>query len=428
MLPQFRNPAARAEPRTVTFCQFRGSLSKNSSLVVWQKREKRDTIRRGTSLGMVNMIKLVFFLTMVGAAAAFSPLQRHFSSVTRNAVSSLSRLHMATWSDNRAVQEYKDFLSSGKQEIEKTPDMPSVIIRPGEGFDATLAEGVFNMGMQDDIIIVPHADLPPSIGNSERYPIYVALPPTLLREFIQNLPDSYKQRAEDFVFFSGGLQCGNIESVLKDYGYCRDAMTQVLISGVKFKPNGVVEDSSVALGADAQGEQKWAGQCSACGKWSGSIQQRLERNAVRCKSVFYRDWRRDMWERNIYDSVFHLVGAVRAEPTNLQDVALYYENEVSDMAWSISGMLKGSRAITLPYGFEERMFGVGEMAAGEPCVLIDEMFPFLYEPFMEIPKFLEYMCYAQDEMGKLPATTFLRRAPNKMDKPPIIRQIGRAHV
>jgi len=38
-----------------------------------------------------------------------------------------------------------------------------------------------------------------------------------------------------------------------------------------------------------------------------------------------------MWEQAIFDAVFNLVGAVRAEPTTIQDVANYYEAEVSDM-------------------------------------------------------------------------------------------------
>jgi hypothetical protein len=107
------------------------------------------------------------------------------------------------------------------------------------------------------------------------------------------------------------------------------------------------------------------------------------------------------------DAVFNLVGSVRVEPTTVQQVALYYEEEVSDMLWTISGLLRGSRAITLTYGFEERMFGVAETIK-EQCVLIDHMYPFLYEPFQSVPSFLEYMSYAQDERGLLSTATFPR--------------------
>jgi hypothetical protein len=348
------------------------------------------------------------------AAFTHSPCWRRAAGVS----SLLSTLSMATWSDSRAVREYQDFLASGQQEISMTPDRPSVIVRPAEG-SSELAEGLFAMGFGNDVVITPEQELPYS---EELYPIYITIPPTQLKQFLTTLPESFRERRDDFVFFSGGLTFGNIEKVLKDYGYCRDTMTQVLITGMKFSPR--IDDISVNLGNDAQGEVKLAGECCACGKWQGSISQRLERNGVRCKTGFYREWRRSMWERSAYDAVFHVVGAVRAEPTSLKDVAIYYDAEASDMLWSISGMLRGSRAITITYGFEERLFGIAEASdPQEQCRLVDsqEMWPFLYEPFEDIPKFMEYMCYAQDECGLLPSVSFLRRNINAMEKPPVIR-------
>jgi hypothetical protein len=379
------------------------------------------------------------------AAFTHSPCWRRAAGVS----SLLSTLSMATWSDSRAVREYQDFLASGQQEISMTPDRPSVIVRPAEG-SSELAEGLFAMGFGNDVVITPEQELPYS---EELYPIYITIPPTQLKQFLTTLRDSFRERRDDFVFFSGGLTFGNIEKVLKDYGYCRDTMTQVLITGMKFSPR--IDDISVNLGNDAQGEVKLAGECCACGKWQGSISQRLERNGVRCKTGFYREWRRSMvsnpgnilfcfrgngfvysmvllvseslnaqWERSAYDAVFHVVGAVRAEPTSLKDVAIYYDAEASDMLWSISGMLRGSRAITITYGFEERLFGIAEASdPQEQCRLVDsqEMWPFLYEPFEDIPKFMEYMCYAQDECGLLPSVSFLRRNINAMEKPPVIR-------
>ena len=129
------------------------------------------------------------------------------------------------------------------------------------------------------------------------------------------------------------------------------------------------------------------------------------------------------WEQSAYDAVFHLVGAVRSEPTTVADVANYYEPEVSDMMWGISGFLRGSRAITLTYGFEERMFGVAEVVgSGQQCVLIEDMYPFLYEPFEGVPTFNEYLVYAQEECGLLPNANIPRQSASVMDKPPIIRQ------
>lgn len=131
------------------------------------------------------------------------------------------------------------------------------------------------------------------------------------------------------------------------------------------------------------------------------------------------------WEQNIYDAVLHLVGAVRSQPTTLADVALYYDTEASDIAWEISGLLRGSRAITLTYGFEERMFGVAEARGSEvQCTLIDDpnMYPFLYEPFEMAKTFLEYLTYAQDECGLLSNISIFRKSATLMEKPPIMIQ------
>ena len=198
---------------------------------------------------------------------------------------------MATWSDSRAVREYQDFLASGQQEIQMTPDCASVIVRPADG-PCELADALFIMGTGDDVVLTPGQELPETVGGSEAYPIYITISPTQLREFLTTLPDSFRARRDDFVFFSGGPNYGNVEGLLKDYGYCRDAMTQVLITGVKFNPR--IEDVSVNLGNDAQGEVKKAGECVACGKWQGSIAQRLERQNLCCKTGFYREWRRLM--------------------------------------------------------------------------------------------------------------------------------------
>ena len=237
-----------------------------------------------TSMTIVAVILLA--MMSAGRVTAFTlyPSWRRADVVS----SSLSTLYMATWSDSRAVREYQDFLASGQQEIVMTPDRPSVIVRPAEG-SSELAEGLFAMGYGNDVVITPDQELPLS---EEPYPIYITIPPMQLKQFLTTLPDSFRERRDDFVFFSGGLTFGNIEKVLKDYGYCRDTMTQVLITGMKFSPR--IEDISVNLGNDAQGEVKLAGECSACGKWQGSIAQRLERNGVRCKTGFYREWRRSM--------------------------------------------------------------------------------------------------------------------------------------
>ena len=70
-------------------------------------------------------------------------------------------------------------------------------------------------------------------------------------------------------------------------------MTQMLVSGM-FLSSKAPTDLSCIVGTDASGKNKWAGECAACGKWCGAVQERLERNDIRCKAGFYRDWRRYM--------------------------------------------------------------------------------------------------------------------------------------
>jgi hypothetical protein len=226
--------------------------------------------------------------SIVSLGAAFSPM----ASVPKFA----TELKMATWSDSRAVKEYQDFLASGKQEIEKTPDGPCVIVKSMNG-DTELADAIFQMGMGDDVVLVKGQETPASVGGSALYPIYITIPPQELKDFLQNLPPSFQDRGDDFVFCSGGLKHGNIEQVLKDTGYCRDAQTQFLVSGFKTKP--IISDISVKLGQSENGEEKYAGECAACGKWSGSVEGRLEKNAIRCRTFFYREWRRHMVSQSI---------------------------------------------------------------------------------------------------------------------------------
>jgi hypothetical protein len=341
---------------------------------------------------------------------AFTPAGA--SKNTVQTAASTSALKMATWSDSRAVKDYQEFLNSGAREVELKEDGPSIVlISPSEaGLEFQqlnpIAQALLHMGRGDDIILTPYQELPATLGEGDsatsEYPIYITLPPTEILPFIQNLDEAYSQRTEDFVFFSGGLQFGNIEEVLKEYGFCREDMTQVMISGMQVDENGIT-DKSVKLGVDAVGEEKIAGESSACGKWKGAIAKRLERNQMRCAVDFYRDWRRKMWERNLLDAIFNLVGSVREEPTTIQDVANYYEQEVSDMIWEITGSLRAWKAVTLLYGFEERLLGVAE-ANTQMCTLVEDRFPYIWgnQVILNSPKVLEYLHYAQSQRGLIP--------------------------
>ena len=181
-------------------------------------------------------------------------------------------------------------------------------------------------------------------------------------------------------------------------------MTQVLISGMRITPTRRPIDLHVNLGKSANEEEKLAGECTACGKWRGSIAQRLERSNILCTPDFYREWRRKMWERSASDAVLSLVGAVRETPTTVGEVATYYGEEASDILWDITNQLRGWKAVTLLFGFEERIYGFAEIAAkDDACVVSSEMFPYIHGSFvfLQSQPYVEYLHYAQSEKGFL---------------------------
>ena len=74
------------------------------------------------------------------------------------------------------------------------------------------------------------------------------------------------------------------------------------------------------------------------------------------------------------------------------------------MLWEMSSVLKGWKALTLLFGFEERMFAVAESSGeGVPCTLEDDMYPFIWgnPVYLQSKVFIEYMQLAKEEMGLL---------------------------
>lgn len=343
-----------------------------------------------------------------------------------------SALGMATWSNGQAIQEYKDFLATGKSELDKEDDGPSVIVQPSNPSSvAPLTDAIVALGNGDDVLLTPSEPLPPALGGRASYPIYITVPPYELKEFIQNLNEEWKSRADDFVFFSGTKICGVVEPVLREFGMCRDSMTQVTVGfslpppgsglgGVAKKP----EDMACNIGVDAQGDQKWAGESQACGKWNGAVASRLDENGIRCKAVFYREWRRAMWERALYDAVWNVVGAVREEETDHADVAMFFDMEASDMMWELANGLRGGLAVTLIYGFEDRLFSYAEMrGTDEPCELLDEMFDYMQNIFPGKCRMLkEYCNYAKDKRGLLQSVKVPKVPSELSELPSPVRQ------
>jgi hypothetical protein len=126
------------------------------------------------------------------------------------------------------VQDYQNFLSSGKQEIELLPDTTSVFIHDSSNPEIADHYGkIINVliGMrtdqsESDVVLSSSFEhpLPEQLNGQSEYPIYITIPPAQLGSFLDSLPSSYMDRIDDFVFFSGGFEFGNIEDVLKERG------------------------------------------------------------------------------------------------------------------------------------------------------------------------------------------------------------------
>ena len=86
------------------------------------------------------------------------------------------------------------------------------------------------------------------------------------------------------------------------------------------------------------------------------------------------------------------------------------------MVWEMSQLLRGWKALTLTYGFEERLYGVAESpdVRDEPCTLVPEMYPFIWgnQVYLQSKMFVDYLNYAQQEMGLLPGIEL----PQKSDE------------
>lgn len=103
-------------------------------------------------------------------------------------------------------------------------------------------------------------------------------------------------------------------------------------------------------------------------------------------------------------------------------MAMFFELEASDMMWEIANHLRGGLAVTLIYGFEDRLFSIAEMRGkGEPCELNDNMFDYIQNVFPGRNRMLsEYCNYAKDKRGLLqgvnvpPVPSELTELPSKI--------------
>ena len=262
-----------------------------------------------------------------------------------------ARPRMQVWSNNEAIEQYRNLLS-GKEEV-REPDRPSVIV--GDGAVASVfREG----GGGEDLTVRRGESIPLEWKGQTSFPIYICVPEDELEGIIRACP---KEKVDDLVFIS----TGNIELLLKKYSLCGNDNTQIVPYFTIFDKGSRPQDCLVDLGKDAQGCQKYAAETTVCGKWAGPVSDRLERLGLHCRTVFYMDWRRIMIERCVFESVFNLVGVLHKDQKDRQgvtlgEVGLYYAAEVEDMIVEINRALRGSMAITLMMGIEERLFAYAQ--------------------------------------------------------------------
>jgi len=290
----------------------------------------------------------------------------------------------AVWSNGQAIREYQDFLSSGKSALDKMEDVPSIIITADPSNPTPLANALQKMGDRKDLLLSPTDTIPETLENRESFPIYLCLSRNELEESIStNLFSLWESKYNDLVYCSTSK--GNIEPLLSQFGLARDSTSQLLVGfTTPSNLNLFPLDMCIKFGVDAQSMDKYAGESSACGKWRDAIVDRLDKARIRCKSCFYREWKRDMWEKSIFDATFHLIGACVGEGTTIADVGKFYGDDASDMIWQLSSMLRGSNAIALPYGFEERMFEFAEASGKDTiCTIEPDSWGFVNDIFLQ---------------------------------------------
>lgn len=266
---------------------------------------------------------------LLASTTAFVPLSRPAVDTSFRAV----------WSDSRAVQDYQNLLE-GKIP-ERKSDGKAVVVG-----DDPLAIGLANMapGEPDPIFQYNQvAGLPP--GD---YPVYVSLSkPEALEALLSEIPEN---KREDLVFINYGDM---IENILKKFGLLRDATTQA-VAYYSINEFGNIEDDRTSLGDDRMGLPKYAAETSVTGKWAGAYADRLRRNNLHCSENFYRDFRRKMLERVVYESVFNLV-AILHKRCPLSEVPDYFRGECNDMLYEFGRLLRGNLAVALISGSEDRM-------------------------------------------------------------------------
>ena len=378
---------------------------------------------------------LISFALSASATAAFQPTA--FTNLQSSWVGlvSSSKLH-ATWSNGQAIREYQDFLASGKSALDTTEDGASIIITSDPSNPSPLANAIMKMGDGNDILISPTDPIPATLGDRESFPIYLCLPPPELGAAISaNLFSLWDEKRDDLVYITPS-KC-NLEPTLKQFGLPRDATSQLLVGfSTPTNLNMFPMDLCVKFGEDASAQDKYAGESSSCGKWRDAIVARLGNAHIRCKSCFYREWKRDMWEKSAFDAAFNIVGACAGPDTTLAQVGEFYGDDASEIAWQMSSMLRGSNAIALSYGFEERMFQYAASSGKDVvCSVEPETWDFVNGVFLQTsikglemgfgdpaPLHTEYVDFAVNSKNLLPGLDIVIPKTDKPQRESIMRE------
>ncbi|GMI03537.1 hypothetical protein TrRE_jg6661 [Triparma retinervis] len=272
-------------------------------------------------------------------------------------------------------------------------DQASLFIVPSSGFDdaspcerllSTLADvdkgDVVLEWSEDDLISIPEQ------FSESPAPIYILLPSSSLSSFVngdyvQGLRKMYPASPllEDFVFinFDGSIS----ETILRKNNLGGSEQTTLLLN-CGFEASGgrheyKLVENEVNLGVDAMGIKKVAGRSIACGKWAGSVKERIEESVKKNCGIegegenwglvdlgFYRDVRRLLFEYGILTSAVRLIGEVHTKTSGDQltfnDVVMSYEGESIDLIRELSSCLRGGLAVTMMYGFEDRILALAE--------------------------------------------------------------------
>ncbi|GMI25601.1 hypothetical protein TrCOL_g9438 [Triparma columacea] len=300
---------------------------------------------------------------------------------------------MNVWSNSQAVRDYEDFLANKPSAVDWTGDCPSCFIIPSSGFDNPSPCELLLSELADvskgDVVLEWSEGSPiaiPEEFSSSPAPIYVCLPSSSLSsfvncEYIQGLRKQYPASPllEDFVFvhYDGSIA----ETILRKNNLGGSEQTNLLLNCGFEKSSGRYDykliENEVQLGVDAMGIKKVAGRSIACGKWAGSVKERIEDSVKRCCGVegegenwemidlgFYRDVRRMLFEYGILTSAVRLVGEVHTKTSGdrltFNDVVMSYEGETIDLVRELSSCLRGGLAVTMMYGFEDRILALAE--------------------------------------------------------------------